>query len=132
MLRSLREPGEIQRIARYYLTGLLNFGFGYALFALLIYLGLNVFVAQIVGHLIGATFNYFSYSRLTFVGQAGNGLAFIGSYALNYIISLGLLWALLTQILSPYLAGFITIVAVSLLNYFVLKRFVFSAPSKAG
>jgi putative flippase GtrA len=84
-----------------------------------------MFIAQLISHTLGTLFNYFTFSRYAFVGEAGSPMRFVASYAGNYILSLAVLWALSQVIASPYIAGFLSIVVVSVINYVVLKRFVF-------
>lgn len=110
---------------RYYQAGIVNTLFGYGLFALFVRLGLNIFLAQIVSHGLGMIFNYFTYSRHVFAGQTTTKTRFVLSYAGNYGLSLAALWAISHVIASPYAAGFLSLVIVSLVNFFVLKRLVF-------
>ncbi|HZV19799.1 MAG TPA: GtrA family protein [Sphingobium sp.] len=120
-----KSPAEWKRVFRYYQAGLINMAFGYGLFALLLWAGLNMYVAQVIAHILGVTFNYFTYSRYTFAGQSGHRVRFILSYAGNYLLNLVTL-ALASQfIASPYIAGLIATIFVSVVNYFVLKRLVF-------
>ncbi|QIG79784.1 GtrA family protein [Stakelama tenebrarum] len=120
-----RSLSEWKRISRYYQAGLANTVFGFSLYALLVWAGLNLFVAQIVTHIAGATFNYWTLSRYAFVGHSANKRNFVLSYGLNYLLNAGVLWVLHQAIASPYWAGLATILLVSALNYLVLRRFVF-------
>lgn len=95
------------------------------MFALFVKLGLNMYVAQISAHVLGAAFNYFSYSRHVFHDSLASKPRFIASYAFNYLLGLASLAAASLVIPSPYLAGIISIAFVSLVNYFVLKKLVF-------
>jgi hypothetical protein len=47
-------------------------------------LGFNIYLAQALGHVLGMSFNYFSYSRFAFRDEQGSLARFVGSYALNY------------------------------------------------
>lgn len=120
-----RSPKEWKTLWRYYQAGIVNTAFGYGVFAVLIWLGMNLYLAQIVSHVLGMTFNYFTYSRHAFAGHTTTKTRFILSYAGNYLLGLATLWIIATVVHSPYLAGFIATVIVSLINYFVLKRLVF-------
>src|SRR5688500_15251578 len=122
-----RTLGSVERLWRYYQAGIVNTAFGYGLYALLVAAGLNMYLAQIIAHLIGMTFNYFTYSRHAFHDAEASKLRLACSYAVNYLFGLASLWLAARVILSPYLAGFVAVVAVSLLNYFMLRRFVFVA-----
>ena len=59
---------EWRKLWRYYQVGVVNTVFGYTVFAALIKLGVNIYVAQIISHIVGATFNYITYSRYVFAG----------------------------------------------------------------
>ena len=118
--------GSIERLWRYYQAGIINTAFGYGLYALFVSLGLNMYLAQIVAHLLGMAFNYVTYSRHAFHDSDVSKSRFVASYAVNYLLGLGALWAISHLIASPYLAGFIAVGIVSLINYFVLKNWVFT------
>lgn len=119
------EWARLAQIWRYYQAGILNAAFGFGLFALFVRLGLNLYVAQIVAHVIGVAFNYVTYSRHVFRDAGPAKLRFATSYAVNYAISLATLAGAARLVHSDYLAGFISLVLTSLINYFVLKHLVF-------
>ncbi|WP_294256623.1 GtrA family protein [uncultured Sphingomonas sp.] len=112
---------------RYYQMGVLNTAFGLGTYALLVWLGMNMFAAQLSAHLLGMAFNYFSYSRHVFRDAAPAKLRFVLSYGANYLLGLATLAAVSRVVASPYLAGFISAFLVSIVNYFALKRLVFRA-----
>lgn len=120
-----RSPAEWKRVIRYYQAGAVNLVFGYCLFALFVWAGLDMYLAQVVAHVLGVVFNYFTYSRYAFAGQPGSRARFILSYVGNYFLNLGALALVALVVGSPYVAGLIATVFVSLVNYFVLKRLVF-------
>src|SRR3546814_5893635 len=74
------------RVWRYYTVGVINSLFGYGVYALLLSMGLNMYAAQIIGHIIGVAFNYFTYRRHVFQRAAASKLRFIISYTLNYAV----------------------------------------------
>lgn len=116
-------------IIRYYAAGAINAGFGFGLYVLLVWLGLDRYPAQLLAHILGVVFNYFTYSRHVFREAGPAKLRFIGSYVVNYGISLAML-ALASQVVaSPYLAGLVSLVLTSIINYFVLRYFVFTKPN---
>lgn len=112
-------------LVRYYQAGALNALFGYGLYALLVFAGLNLFLAQMLSHLLGVLFNYFTYSRHVFKGAASAKGRFILSYGINYLLSVSILAALTRFGASAYLAGLLTIVIVSVINYLMLRHMVF-------
>lgn len=120
-----RSRAEWWQLLRYYQAGLINMAFGYALFAGLISLGTQVFVAQALSHVLGSIFNYFTYSRFAFAGQSASKVSFALSYVGNYFLGVAGLWLALKLFASPYVAGGLATAAVSLANYFILKSLVF-------
>jgi len=126
-----RSSDEWRRLWRYYQAGIVNTAFGYGLFALLIWLGVNLYIAQIISHLLGMTFNYFTYSRHAFSDHTTTRTRFILSYIANYFFGLLTLRVFSLFIASAYVAGFLATVVVSLVNFLVLKRLVFR-PRDAG
>jgi putative flippase GtrA len=120
-----REPGEWKQLFRYYQAGLVNTLFGYGAYVLFVWLGLDMYVAQIVAHVLGTAFNYLTYSRYAFAGRRGSVLRFVASYVGSYLLSLATLAGFAQVTSSPYLAGLLSVVLVSFINFFVLKRLVF-------
>ncbi len=120
-----RSVAEWKQLWRYYQAGIVNTAFGYGLYALFVAVGLNMFVAQIIAHVLGMVFNYFTYSRYAFAGRQGSLQRFILSYALNYLLAVGFLWLASLIFESPYLAGLVATLVVSIINFFLLRKLVF-------
>lgn len=114
-----------RRLLRYYGAGLVNTMVGYGLYVGFVALGSNIYVAQALGHVLGMTFNYFSYSRYAFRNEIGSKSRFIASYAVNYALSVTFLFLAVRLISDPYAVGLLATFIVSVLNYFILSRFVF-------
>ncbi|WP_405051584.1 GtrA family protein [Silvimonas sp.] len=110
---------------RYYQAGLLNTAFGYSSYAAFVWFGANIFVAQLASHVFGMIFNYITFSRHVFRNSKPNNIRYIISYAGNYFLGLGILFMVSRIVSSPYLAGILTIIIVSFVNYFLLRYFVF-------
>ena len=123
----IRRPSRarILQVWRYYQAGVVNTAFGLSLYSLLVWLGIDMFVAQLTSHCIGVAFNYLSYSRHVFRRAPAARLRFALSYGLNYVLSLGTLVAMSRFIASPYVSGLLSVAIVSIINYFVLRHFVF-------
>lgn len=117
---------EWPRLLRYYQAGLVNLAFGFGLYALFVAFGMNIFIAQIGSHLIGVAFNYMTYSRHAFAGEQGSMTRFALSYLVSYLLGLALLAAIAQVVSSPYIAGLLTAIILSLINYVVLRRLVFT------
>ena len=122
-----KPPGltATKRLWRYYQAGIVNTAFGFGLYALLVAIGLNMYLAQIVAHLLGMTFNYFTYSRHAFHDFDVSKTRYILSYAVNYLLGLAALRVASLFIDSPYSAGLVAVIVVSLVNYLILKNWVF-------
>jgi putative flippase GtrA len=118
---------NLGRLWRFYKIGFINTLFGYGVYALLLSVGLNMYAAQIIGHVIGVIFNYFSYSLHVFRAAPASKLRFLFSYALNYIVSLASLTLAATILSSPYLAGLLAMVITSVINFIILQRYVFTS-----
>jgi putative flippase GtrA len=116
---------RVLELFRFYQAAILNTAFGLSAYALLVWCGLNIYVAQLVAHLMGMTFNYFTYSRHVFRAVTPAIGRFIASYAVNYLLSLATLASVAHFVRSPYVAGFVTALLVSVLNYFALRYLVF-------
>lgn len=120
-----KSPAEWKRVWRYYQAGIVNTLFGYGLFAVMVALGMNMYLAQIASHLMGMTFNYFTYSRYAFADRSASKYRFVLSYALNYLIGVALLALLSRAFPSPYVAGLLSTILVSAINYLFLRNLVF-------
>ena len=116
---------RLAELWRYYQAGIVNTAFGLTAYSLLVWLGMNMFAAQLMSHLIGMAFNYLSYSRHVFRDAGPAKLRFVLSYAVNYLLGLATLAIVARFVASPYLAGIIAAGIVSVVNYFALKHLVF-------
>lgn len=123
--------GSASQFIRYYQAGIVNTIFGYSAYALLVALGLNMYVAQLCAHIMGTVFNYYTYSRYAFRDPASSKVRFILSYVANYLIGAAMLWACAQIISSPYLAMAVAIVIYTSINYVVLKKLVFTSRPQA-
>ena len=110
---------------RYYQAGIANTVFGLGLYTVLVWLGLNMYLAQFAAHTLGVAFNYLTYSRHVFRDAKPAKLRFLISYSINYLMGLATLAAIAQFVASPYISGFLTAGAVSVVNYFILKHLVF-------
>jgi putative flippase GtrA len=116
---------QFLELVRFYQAAVVNTAFGLSAYSALIYLGLNVYVAQFISHVAGTFFNYFSYSRHVFRDASPSKLRFFVSYVGNYLLGLLTLFVVRIFIQNEYLAGFATVLFVSAVNYIVLKFLVF-------
>lgn len=114
-------------LIRFLFVGGLNALFGYAVFALGLFLGLPPAAALLVATILGVLFNFMTTGRLVF-GMSSRRLLprFCLVYAVVYLANTAALNGLVRAGLSPFLAQ-AGLVPVSALGTFVLmKAFVFS------
>lgn len=116
---------RFQLLIRYYGVGVVNTAFGYGLYSALVLVGLNLFVAQIISHCTGMAFNYFMFRRHVFREHHAPVLPYVAAYGFNYLLGVAFLFTAHLFIPSPFVAGFVALLAVSAINYFVLKHLVF-------
>lgn len=116
---------QFGQLLRFYQAAVMNAIFGFGTYALMVRLGLNPFVAQIISQISGVTFNYITYSRHVFRAAGSAKARFIGAYAFNYILNVVFLALFIRIIRSPYLAGFVSTMCAAFINYAVLKYVVF-------
>jgi putative flippase GtrA len=122
-------PAQLLELWNYYKVGIVNTIFGLSLYAFLIFIGMNLFVAQLIGQCVGVVFNYYTFRTHVFKGGVSSIGRFVLAYLLNYALGLGCLFVLHKFIASAYIAGFGAAVVVSGINYFVLKFLVFNRRS---
>lgn len=113
------------QLIRFYQAAAINTAFGFGVYALMIRLGVNLYVAQIVAQVLGVTFNYFTYSRHVFRDREASKQSFLLAYVGNYLINLVLLALFARVVSSAYLAGLAATIAASLVNYLALRSLVF-------
>ena len=106
----------------------INTLFGYLIFSLTVFLLKNVYVSVVVATIIAVLFNFKTYGALVFKSKDNSKVfRFIGVYLCTMMIQMMLLKALsLVSIANPYIAGGIIILPVSLLSFFLMRRFVFN------
>lgn len=118
-------PARLVELWRYGQAGAANAAFGFIVYSFFVWLGINIYLAQILATLIGIVFNYVTYSRHVFRGAEPAKLRFAISYVFNYLVSLAALAVASRLVHSPYAAGLLAIVATAIVNYFALKYLVF-------
>lgn len=117
-------------LLRFAAVGVLNTVFGYLVYAVMLWVGLNYAVAAAVSTALGVMFNFKSTGRLVFASRDDSLFArFIGAYVLVYVANL-LALTLLTRVgISAYAAGLITLLPVALIAFSLNKKFVFRTRS---
>ena len=116
---------RLGQLIRFYQAAAVNTLFGFGIYALMLRLGLDRYVAQIISQVLGVTFNYFTYSRHAFRDRQSSKTSFVLAYVANYLVSLALLALFSRFIRSGYAAGLASTLTASVINFLVLRSFVF-------
>ncbi len=102
----------------------------YGLFLVLFRLNVNFLLAASIGYLSGIVLS-FTLNRVIVYGSRQNIAIEFVRYFLAYLIALaaqlGALGLLVAAGLAPELANAVAIVSVVILNFFVVRRFVFAS-----
>ncbi len=120
------------RFFRYISVGLLNTGFSYLIYSLMLYLGLNYQVSNLLALVLGILFSFHTQGKIVFFNKGRIAfikylLAWIGIYFINiWIISI-----LIDKFFDPYLSGAVATIPISIASYFILKFLVFNTGRKS-
>ena len=122
--RSLCDP----RIIKFLSVGVLNTVFGYAVYAILIFINAPYLIALFVATVAGVIFNYFSFGRIVFHGHGGWLVfgKFVIAYGVVYIVNAGLLVALTGGFrFNPYVGQVICIPLSVFLSWLLMNCWVY-------
>ena len=121
---------------RFLIVGIFNTGVGYGTYALFIYLGLHYFISQTFSTVIGVIHSYFWNKYFTFGSRArsaAEALRFALVYVVSYVVSLILQYLLIEKAgVDAYLAGFLCLIATTLISYTGHNFFSFKSRKKEG
>ncbi len=115
-----------KRFILFLFIGLINTGFGYGLFALLIYLKVHYSLASLISTIMGILFNFKTTGVIVFKNN-NNLLIFKFFIAYGITYSLGLLFLYITNYfeISNYIAGAFWLLPGAVISYLLLKSIVF-------
>ena len=122
--RELPDP----QIIKFLGVGVLNTVFGYAIYAMLIFVNVPYLIALLAATAVGVIFNYFSFGRMVFHGYGGWFVfgKFVIAYAVIYGANAALLRALTSDfLLSPYVGQVICIPLSVLLSWLLMTYWVY-------
>lgn len=128
MLKRIKKLFEYQ-VIRFLFVGGLNTIVGYGIYALLVYLGINLYIASTISTIIGVFHSYLWNRYFTFKSKE-KALAEIVRFISVYIVSylLGLLTLFISNKIfniDPYVAGLVNLVITTLISWFGHKYFSF-------
>lgn len=104
-LRALAARPELRRLALFVVVGLVNTGFGYGVYAVLVLAGLIPHVALACSFTLGVIWNYFTHARFVFHAKGFRRLPlYAACYVGLYLLNVSALHLLLDAGLPPLLA----------------------------
>lgn len=116
------------QIIKFLSVGVLNTVFGYAVYAILIFVSVSYLTALFVATIAGVIFNYFSFGRMVFYGRSGWFVfgKFVIAYGVVYVVNAALLSVLTKEFLfSPYVGQIICIPLSVLLSWLAMNYWVY-------
>lgn len=125
-LVSFVKPALNKPFVRFLLVSGLNAGFGYGLFALLLYFGLKYEVALLISTVCGISFNFKTIGTFVF-GSHDYFLIFkfLAVYSVIYLVNVMGIKVMKSFGINVYIGAAILLLPVGLLSYILNKKFVF-------
>ena len=116
----------LKKYLLYLLAGGLNTIFGVFVYIAFLQMGLNYTIALALSTFAGVLFNYLTLSTLVFnISSRLVLIKYYLNYLLIYCISIVLIYFLIKLGLDQNFSGIIVIPSMSLLNFYILKKFIF-------
>ncbi|MES2219009.1 MAG: GtrA family protein [Pseudomonadota bacterium] len=113
-------------LLRFLIIGAINTAFGYFVFSVLIYSGLDYVVACLIASIIGTLFNFKTLGKIVF-RQSDNKLLFrfIGAYVFLYFLSIIIIKIGTYYLRNLYILGAISTFITASTAFFLHKYIVF-------
>jgi putative flippase GtrA len=133
--RFLASKAWVNHGIRFVLVGVLNTGFSYLIYAVLLFGGLGYQLANLFALLVGILFSFKTQGYLVFDNPNNRLLGrFVVSWVLIYVCVITLIGWLIAFGFDAYSAGALTLPFSVVLSYLAQKYFVFrqATPDKSG
>lgn len=126
MIAQIHAIWRQHRWLRFLITGALNTGFSYGIYAFLVFVGLNYALSNLCSLVLGILFSFRTQSALVF-NSTGRGLfwRYVGVWTVLYFSNILMIGVLIRVGANAYSAGAIAIVPTAVLSFFLQKYFVF-------
>ena len=122
-----------RQFVRFLLVGVMNTAFTYAIYALLLFLGVNFALANLGAVSIGILFSFKTHGYLVFRNPANRLLfKYITFWFLICLCNIGVIKLLLMTGLNAYEAGAAALLPIGLLSYTMQKYAVFKPVFQLG
>nr|WP_070959190.1 GtrA family protein [Hyphomonas sp. Mor2] len=117
------DAATIRRFIKFLLVGLVNTGFGYAVYAVLVLLGLTPQVALLLSFAIGVLWNYLTTARFVFeITGFGRLPAYCICYVFIYALNAGILQFAIDKNIEPLLAQAVLTPIFAVITFALLSR----------
>lgn len=129
----LNLKSRVASLVRFLLVGVLNTGFSYLIYAVLLFFGLGYQLANFLALVVGILFSFKTQGRLVF-GNTDNRLLgrFIVSWTLIYIVNIGIINRLMVFGFDAYVAGALALPVSAMLSYLIQQYIVFRKSGKGS
>lgn len=128
----IRAPidAEWRRFAIFLVVGAINTGFGYAAFALFLWVGFGRDMAVVLGTIAGVAFNFRTIGAV-FAAQGVSRLPhFVAAYGLLLGANLTLLRMVTTIGVGPYPGEAMVVLVIAPMSFLIMRRFVFGSAAE--
>ncbi|MDB5053204.1 MAG: GtrA family protein [Bacilli bacterium] len=115
-----------QQFIRFLFVGGINTLFGYAMFALFLFLHLHYAIASLFSTILGVLFNFKTTGKLVFKSNDNRLLVrFFAVYGIVYVLNVFSLKCLNLLKVDLYISGIILIFPLAIVSFLLNKKFVF-------
>ncbi|MHB8947766.1 MAG: GtrA family protein [Rhodoferax sp.] len=129
-LRLLVTKVKKTRAIRFVLVGVLNTTFGYLMYAVLLFVGLDYQLANLLALSMGVFFSFKTQGHLVFKNPNGRLLGrFVMMWALIYVCVITAIGQIMALGFNAYAAGAMVLPLSVVLSYLMQKYFVFRRPA---
>lgn len=120
----------MNKFAKFLFVGVINSLFGYAMFSLLLFSGLHYSISAFFATILSILFNFKTTGGLVFKNCDNKLLPrFFLVYSVVYVVNVFCLKAFSLLNINLYAAGFVLILPLAMLSFFLMKGFVFGGVS---
>jgi putative flippase GtrA len=111
---------------RFLLVGVLNTAFSYAVYALLITIGLPIAWASLGALLIGVVWSFMTQGKIVFKKLSkASFFKFVLNWTVIYFLNVELIYKLIQFNMNAYSAAAVATIPVTIISYFSMKYIVF-------
>ncbi len=117
---------DVAQAIRFVIVGLVNTGFSYLIYAVLLFAGLNFMLANLGAVILGILFSFRTQGRFVFYNTERSLLGrFFVAWIIVYCVTISIIGFLGLYKIDPYTAGALALPASAITSYFIQKYFVF-------